>query len=58
MPWGDDGQTPSYEICPNCNAEFGYEDASENGIANYRIKHLLAPSLNDEKAHWKKKRGD
>ena len=25
-PWGDDGKTPTYEICPCCGVEFGNED--------------------------------
>lgn len=25
QPWGEDGKTPSYEICPCCGVEFGYE---------------------------------
>lgn len=55
MPWGQDGDTPSYGVCPNCNAEFGYEDASEAGISNYRKKHLIAPSGNDGEDFWIKK---
>ncbi|MBP9941331.1 MAG: hypothetical protein KBF33_08030 [Comamonas sp.] len=57
MPWGQDGHTPSYAICPNCGAEFGYEDASEAGIENYRKKHLIAPFENDGMNFWKKQRG-
>ena len=57
MPWGQDGHTPSYAICPNCGAEFGYEDASEAGIENYRKKHLIAAFENDGMNFWKKQRG-
>lgn len=46
-PWGEDGLTPSYSICPNCNAEFGYEDSTEIGINNYRKKNLITPIAND-----------
>ena len=24
-PWGDDGETPTYDICNCCGVEFGYE---------------------------------
>lgn len=27
-PWGDDGQSPTFEICDCCGTEFGYEDAT------------------------------
>ena len=30
--WGDDGNTPTYEICPCCGVEFGNEDyTAESG---------------------------
>ena len=44
---------PSFEICPNCNCEFGFDlergGATTDGITieEYRRKHLKAP--------WKKK---
>lgn len=25
-PWGEDGCTPSFDICDCCGTEFGYED--------------------------------
>jgi hypothetical protein len=28
-PWGDDGESPSWEICPCCGTEFGYEDCTQ-----------------------------
>lgn len=27
-PWGERRATPSFEICPYCGTEFGYEDAT------------------------------
>lgn len=36
QPWGEDGKTPSYEICPCCGVEFGYEDDSKSSIQAYR----------------------
>lgn len=35
-PWGDDGLTPSFEICPSCGVEFGYEDATPAAVRKYR----------------------
>jgi hypothetical protein len=31
-PWGDDGKTPNFDICPCCGTEFGYEDATDAGV--------------------------
>lgn len=42
-PWGLDGKTPSYSICPKCGVEFGYEDSSEKGIQNYKEKMKFLP---------------
>ena len=38
FPWGEDGETPTFEICPCCNVEFGYEDAQISSIIRYRKK--------------------
>lgn len=27
-PWGDDGKSPTWDICPCCGTEFGYEDCT------------------------------
>lgn len=35
-PWGSDGMTPIFEICPCCGVEYGYEDATLTGIKKYR----------------------
>ncbi len=43
-PWGKNGKNPSFAICPCCGTEFGYEDATPDGIA-------LA------KARWRKSKG-
>ncbi|RST45041.1 hypothetical protein EJI00_24410 [Variovorax sp. DXTD-1] len=42
FPWGEDGKTPSYALCPNCNVEFGYEDVTDRGIDLYRKSHSIA----------------
>ncbi len=35
-PWGDDGHTASFEICPCCGVEFGYEDSTKDSAKKYR----------------------
>lgn len=40
LPWGEDGKTPTYEICDCCGVEFGNEDSTLTGIKNYREKWL------------------
>jgi len=39
-PWGDDGKSPTYDYCPCCGVEFGYQDACIEGIKSYRKKWL------------------
>lgn len=39
-PWGDDGNSPSFNICPCCGCEFGYEDATPKAIQIHREKWL------------------
>ncbi len=39
-PWGTDGNCPSFEICPCCGVEFGYDDATLGAIQRYRAKWL------------------
>ena len=49
-PWGDDGKSPTYEICPCCGVEYGYEDSSIVGIKKYREEWIAAG------ADWKDKK--
>jgi hypothetical protein len=35
-PWGSDGRTPSFETCPCCGVEFGYQDFTPLGATRYR----------------------
>jgi hypothetical protein len=35
-PWGEDGVSPTFEICPCCGVEFGYEDCSIVAAKRYR----------------------
>ncbi|MCH9634062.1 MAG: hypothetical protein S4CHLAM7_08000 [Chlamydiae bacterium] len=39
-PWGEDGKTPSYDICDCCGVEFGYQDCIIEGIRKYRKKWI------------------
>jgi hypothetical protein len=41
-PWGPDGSTPSFGICPCCGVEFGYEDITLDGVKDYRADWLSA----------------
>lgn len=49
-PWGLSGNDPSYEICPCCGVEFGYEDCTKIGVLSYRKRWL------DSGGHWKFKK--
>ncbi|MEV6288093.1 hypothetical protein [Kribbella sp. NPDC051770] len=37
-PWGDDGKSPTFEICDCCGTEFGYDDATPAGITRARAR--------------------
>ena len=45
-PWGEDGKTPTFNICDCCGVEFGYEDAIPESIAKFRSKWL------NNGTHW------
>jgi hypothetical protein len=55
-PWGEDGRTPTYEICPCCGVEFGYEDARPESVRSYRAQWMGSGaqwfSPNDRPAVW------
>jgi hypothetical protein len=40
LPWGEDGNTPSFNICDCCGTEFGYHDATLTAIKNTRSKWI------------------
>lgn len=40
LPWGDDGQCPTYDICDCCGVEFGYEDCTVEATRRYRQKWI------------------
>jgi hypothetical protein len=35
-PWGDDGKSPTYDICVCCGVEFGLGDENLSGVHFYR----------------------
>lgn len=39
-PWGEDGNSPNYEICPCCGVEFGNEDYTMESTIEYRKQWL------------------
>jgi len=39
-PWGEDGRTPTFEICDCCGVEFGYEGAIVHAAKVYRHEWL------------------
>ena len=41
-PWGVDGDTPDYSICPCCGVEFGYEDSLPSGVRAFRSRWIAA----------------
>lgn len=49
-PWGDDEESPTYNICDCCGVEFGYEDATLQSVKQYRAKWL------DSGAKWNHKK--
>jgi len=40
QPWGEDGHTPSFEICGCCGVEFGYQDCTPEYIKKFREEWL------------------
>lgn len=39
-PWGEDGHSPTFNICPCCGAEFGYHDCTEIAVQIHREKWM------------------
>lgn len=46
LPWVEDGNCPTYEICPCCGVEFGNEDYTIEATKRYREKWI------NEGANW------
>lgn len=40
LPWGKDGNCPTYEICSCCGVEFGNEDYTIESTKQYREKWI------------------
>ena len=45
FPWGETGNSPTFEICQGCGVEFGYSDTNLEGIIAYRQHYLEGLSL-------------
>lgn len=39
-PWGEDGHSPTFDICPCCGVEFGNEDYTFESAKRYRAKWI------------------
>lgn len=39
-PWGPTGDLPSFDICPCCGTEFGYEDFTLDAVRASRIRWI------------------
>lgn len=39
-PWGESGLDATYNICPCCGCEFGYEDFQVSGVLRHREQWL------------------
>ncbi len=51
-PWGDDDETPTFDICDCCGVQFGYEDCTTRGIKKFREEWIK----NGAKWFWPKSR--
>lgn len=39
-PWGKDGASPTWDICPCCGTEFGYEDCTPASAREKRAQWI------------------
>ncbi|MDQ0726960.1 hypothetical protein [Microbacterium sp. W4I20] len=39
-PWGPDGRFGSFDICPCCGVEWGYEDSTFSASVRYRDRWI------------------
>jgi hypothetical protein len=55
-PWGTDGASPSFEICPCCGVQFGKEDRTLEAIKAYRAEWIRKGgrwfSKNEKPVEW------
>jgi hypothetical protein len=47
-PWGEDGLSPTFNFCPCCGVEFGYQDHHLESIRTYRENWLNKGASRDE----------
>ena len=40
LPWGEDGQTPTFELCGCCGVDFGYQDCTLVYVKKFREEWL------------------
>ena len=40
FPWGEDGKSPSFQICPCCKVQFGKEDITLDSLKQYRAEWI------------------
>lgn len=38
FPWGEDGKSPTFQLCPCCGVQFGKEDSTMESIKTYRAE--------------------
>ncbi|GGQ95257.1 hypothetical protein GCM10008957_04510 [Deinococcus ruber] len=55
-PYGDDGDSPTYNYCPCCGVEYGYQDFTPEGVRMYREEWLSRGRLwhdpKEEPENW------
>lgn len=55
-PWGEDGNCPTYEYCPCCGVEFGYQDYTVESTKEFRKKWIENgakwDSLEEKPENW------
>jgi hypothetical protein len=49
-PWGEDGETPSFDICVCCGVTHGYQDTLVESVKKYRKTWM------DSGCQWETKR--
>jgi hypothetical protein len=42
LPWGEDGDSPTFNYCPCCGVEFGYGDATIEAAKTWRDTWLAS----------------
>lgn len=49
-PWGLDGRCPTYEYCPCCGVEWGYQDSLPTSADRFRAEWLRHGGLWTDRA--------